>query len=71
MSNIVTCKLQKRMKKMALKSSKNEIFQNIICSVYVALSLDTKNKGCRSSGVACGEYKDKEGKKRPKNERRP
>ena len=42
---------------------KNENFQKKIffCSFYVTLSLHTKNYGCRSSGVACGEYKDKEG----------
>ena len=46
------------------------------CSFYVTLSLYilyTKNYGCMStsSGVACGEYKDKEGQKEQKNERRP
>ena len=45
------------------KIVKNENFQKKIffCSFYVTLSLHTKNYGCRSSGVACGEYKDKEG----------
>ena len=43
------------------------------CSFYVTLSLHAKKYGCRSNGVACGQYKDKEqknnqlSKKGPKN----
>ena len=44
------------------KIVKNENFQQIyfFYSFYVTLSLHTKNYCCRSSGVVCGEYKDKE-----------
>ena len=60
--------------KMALKSSKMKIFKNIFfCSFYVIMSLHAKNCVCRSNGLACGQYKDKEEKtpkktlKGPKN----
>ena len=54
---------------------KNENFQKKIffCSFYVIMSLHAKNCVCRSNGLACGQYKDKEEKtpkktlKGPKN----
>ena len=46
------------------KIVKNENFQKtfFFCSKYVTLSLHVKNLSCRSNEVACGQYKDKEGK---------
>ena len=46
------------------KIVKNENFQKtfFFCSKYVTLSLCVKNLSCRSNEVACGQYKDKEGK---------
>ena len=46
------------------KIVKNEHFQKtfFFCSKYVTLSLRVKNLSCRSNEVACGQYKDKEGK---------
>ena len=43
---------------------KNKNFQKIFffCSFYVIMSLHAKNCACRSNGVACGQYKDKEEK---------
>ena len=41
---------------MALKSSEME------SNLYVIPSLHAKNVVCRSNGVSCGQYKDKEGK---------
>ena len=43
---------------------KNKNFQKIFffCFFYVIMSLHAKNCACRSSGVACGQYKDKEEK---------
>ena len=48
---------------------KNENFQKICysCSFYVIMSLHAKNCVCRSNGVACGQYKDKEEKNSEKN----
>ena len=54
---------------------KNKNFQKIFffCSFYVIMSLHAKNCVCRSNGLACGQYKDKEEKtpkktlKGPKN----
>ena len=40
-------------------------------SHLVTLSLYTKNYGCRSSGAACGNYKDKEGKNNQKMKEGP
>ena len=43
---------------------KNQDFQkHFFCSFYVLLSLHAKNIFCRSNGVTCGQYKDKEEKK--------
>ena len=61
-----------KLSKMALKSSKMNIFQ-MVFSFYVIMSLHAKNCVCRSNGLACGQYKDKEEKtpekflKGPKN----
>ena len=46
------------------KIVKNVNFQKhfFFCSKYVTLSLHVKNSSCRSNEVACGQYKDKEGK---------
>ena len=46
------------------KIVKNENFQKkfFFCSFYVIMSLHAKNCACRSNGVACGQYKDKEEK---------
>ena len=43
---------------------KNENFQKnfFFCSFYVIMSLHAKYCVCRSNGVACGQYKDKEEK---------
>ena len=40
------------------------MFKNFFffCSFYVIMSLHAKNCACRSNGVACGQYKDKEEK---------
>ena len=48
---------------------KNENFQKKIffCSFYVIMSLHAKNCVCRSNGLACGQYKDKEGKNNQKS----
>ena len=48
---------------------KNKNFQKIFffCSFYVIMSLHAKNCACRSNGVACGQYKDKEEKNSEKN----
>ena len=48
---------------------KNENFQKkyFFCSFYVIMSLHAKNFVCRSNGVACGQYKDKEEKNSEKN----
>ena len=51
-----------------LKIVKNENFQHLSFRYfYVRLSLNAKNHVRRSKGVACGQYKDKEGK----NEKSP
>ena len=47
---------------MALKSSKIKIKNKHFCSFYVTSSLPAKNIDCRSIGVTCGQYKDKEEK---------
>ena len=57
------------------KIVKNENFQKtfFFCSFYVTLSLHAKKYGCRTNGVACGQYKYKKqknnqlSKKGPKN----
>merc|ERR1712223_964737 len=43
---------------------KNKNFQEnfFFCFFYVIMSLHAKNCACRSNGVACGQYKDKEEK---------
>ena len=38
----------------------------MFCSFYIKLSLHAKMYIRRSKGVACGQYKDKEGKKQKK-----
>ena len=47
---------------------KNENFQKtfFFCSFYVIMSLHAKNCVCRSNGLACGQYKDKEEKTQKK-----
>ena len=54
---------------MALKSSKIKIKTKkyFFCSFNVIMSLHAKNCVCRSNGVACGQYKDKEEKNSEKN----
>ena len=48
---------------MALKWSKIKMSKKIFfCSFYVIMSLHAKNCVCRSNGLACGQYKDKEEK---------
>ena len=47
------------------KIVKNENLQKkniFFCSFYVIMSLHAKNCACKSNGVACGQYKDKEEK---------
>ena len=60
---------------MALKLSKMKTFKTIFLqmSLLFIMTLNAKNFVCRSNGVTCGQYKDKEGKtlkktfKGPKN----
>ena len=57
---------------MALKSSKMKIFKkNFFFFFYAIMSLHAKNCVCRSNGLACGQFKDKEEKTPKKNLKGP